>query len=47
MRAGGAEVDGEVFVLLRSDTSSVTAFAVTPSPRGEGKGRCRASATVR
>ena len=28
----------EVFTLLRSDPSSVTAFAVTPSPRGEGFG---------
>ena len=41
MRAGGAEVDGEVFVLLRSDTSSVTAFAVPPSPQGEGFGAGR------
>ena len=43
---GGVEVDGEVFALLRSDPSSVTAFAVPPSPQGEGLGRCRASAVV-
>ena len=32
----------EVFTLLRSDPSSVTAFAVTPSPWGKALGRCRA-----
>ena len=40
---GGCTVEErEVFTLLRSDPSSVTAFAVPPSPQGEGKGRCRA-----
>ena len=45
-RALGAEVDGEVFALLRSDPSSVCPSGQTPSPRGEGLGRCRASATM-
>ena len=44
MGALGAEEDGgtveerEVFALLRSDPSSVTAFAVPPSPMGKALG---------
>ena len=41
MRAGGAEVEGAVFVLLRSDPSSVSCDDTFPRGEGFGAGRIR------